>query len=507
MTPPEPAAPPATDREPSLPTGAALVALVPATGDLDAAAGAAWEYARRLANAGRRVALIDCYVDAPRLHAVAGETNEDGIVDVFDYGASLSRIARAQPEGSLFFVPAGTFSPDPAGMMARPRWRRLSAGFRHEDAVMLLFLPPDCLGVLASGVDGLVALAPGHPDADLAASPEIRAALERGTPLLATWAGTADATPFLAARPEPPPPVASPAEAEVEAVGQPTAESQPAPEAASDAAAELTPAPEAVTPATVAASEPPVPNPPATPASEPADLRASAPPPLPDRPVLRRPFGAGASRRRAGTYALVLLLAAAAAVVNFRRQLGWGESSDSGPEEPSVPVRPAFRGLAPHAVDTLPFAVQLSAWTSPSQALEDADSAQGRGFTPMVAPLRLRGAFWYRVYVGPVASQDAADSLLAAVRAAGLDGSGTADVVLVPLSFALRRVATPGAARAERDRLRSAGIAAFVLGQADGSYRLFAGAFDTPGRAAYLDSLLTSTGSAGPLGPRVGFRP
>ncbi len=94
-----------------------------------------------------------------------------------------------------------------------------------------------------------------------------------------------------------------------------------------------------------------------------------------------------------------------------------------------------------------------------------------------------------------------------AVRAAGLDGSGTADVALVPLSFALRRVATRGAARAERDRLRSAGIAAFVLGQADGSYRLFAGAFDTPDRAAFLDSLLTSTGSAGQLGPRVGFRP
>lgn len=492
MIQPEPAAPPATDHEPSLPTGAALVALVPATGDLDAAAAAAWEYARRLANAGRRVALIDCYVDAPRLHAVAGETNEDGIVDVFEYGASLSRIARAQPEGSLFFVPAGTFSPDPARMMARPRWRRLSAGFRHEDAVMLLFLPPDCLGVLASGVDGLVALAPGHPDADLAASPEIRAALERGTPLLATWAGTGEAPAFPAARPVPPPPAVSTAEAAMEP--------------AADVAAEPTPTLETVTPATVAASEPPVASPPATP--EPAAVEALASvPPLPDRPIFRRPLGAAAARRRAGTYALVLVLAAAAAVVNFRRQLGWGESTDTGPEEPSVPVTPAFRGLAPHAVDTLPFAVQLSAWTSVSQALEDADSARGRGFTSMVAPLRLRGALWFRVYVGPVASQNAADSLLGAVRAAGLDGSGTADVVLVPLSFALRRLATLGAARADRDRLRAAGIGAFVLGQADGSYRLFAGAFDTPDRAAYLDSLLTSTGSAGPLGPRVGFRP
>ena len=498
MTPPEQAAPPDTDREPSLPADAALVALVPATGDLDGAAAAAWEYARRLANAGRRVALIDCYVDEPRLHAVAGESNEDGIVDVFEYGASLSRIARAQPEGSLFFVPAGTFSPDPARMMARPRWRRLSAGFRHEHAVMLLFLPPDCLGVLASGVDGLVALAPGHPDADLAAAPEIRAALERGTPLLATWAGAAEAAHLPALGPSPdttPASHAAPAAtSRAEAVSPP------------ESAAAVEPAPEGETPDNARAAEPR-----ADVSTEAPTAPAASRPPephVPGRPILRRPLGAGASRRRrVGAYALVLVLAAAAAVVNFRRQLGWGESADAGPEEPSAPVTPAFRSLAPHAVDTLPFAVQLSAWTSFSQALEDADTARGRGFLPMVAPLEVRGTSWYRVYVGPVASEDAADSLLAAVRAAGLDGSGTAGVALVPLSFALRRVATQGAARAELDRLRSAGVAAFVLGQADGSYRLFAGAFNRPDRAALLDSLLTSTGSAGSLGPRVGFRP
>jgi hypothetical protein len=456
MTPPrEHGALSLTEPLPELPAGAALVALVPAIEDLDRAAAAAWEFARHVANSGRRVALIDCYVDAPRLHAVAGESNEDGIVDVFEYGASLSRIARAQPEGTLFFVPAGTFSPDPASMMALPRWRRLSAGFRHEDAVMLLFLPPDCLGVLACDVDGLVALAPGHPDVDLAGSPEIRAALGRGTPLLATVGSGAEAT---AATPAPvalePPRAAAPARAEVVPPGD-----------------------------------------------------ADGPEPPPERPVLRRPHGAQAPRRRLGAYALLLVLAAAAAVVNYRQQLGWGDAADTEPPEPEVRVTPAFRRLVPHVVDTLPFAVEVSAWTSLPQALEDADSIAGRGFLPMLSPVRLQGRLWYRVYVGPVASQDAADSLMGAVRAAGLDGSGTATVSLVPLSWALRRVATPLAARTERDRLRAAGVPAFVLGQADGSYRVFAGAFDEPDQAAYLDSLLTSTGSAGQLGPRVGFRP
>ena len=193
MTPPE-AAPTDASKLHQLPPDASLVALVPAVADLDLAAAAAWEFARAVARGCRRVALIDCYVDEPRLHQVACEPEGDGIVDVFEYGASLSRIARAQPEGTLFFVPAGTFAPNPEDLMARPRWARLSAGFRHEDAVMLLFLPPSCLDTLATPVDGLVVLAPGSDDG-VAAVPEVRAALDRGVPLLGTFAGAAGSAP------------------------------------------------------------------------------------------------------------------------------------------------------------------------------------------------------------------------------------------------------------------------------------------------------------------------
>ncbi len=469
MTSRDQAAPLDIEPVPEPPASAALVALVPASDDLDAAAVAAWEYARRVANGGRRVALIDCYVDAPRLHTVTGESNEDGIVDVFEYGASLSRIARAQPEGTLFFVPAGTFSPHPAGMMASPRWRRLAAGFRHEDAVMLLFLPPDCLGVLACDVDGLVALAPESLDADLGGSPEIRAAVERGIPLLTTFGGTTETAPVVPA----PSPVAPP--------------------------------PRHAAPPRTADAEPPRARTP--PPAEPTRGRARWPDAPPERPALRRPFESEEPRHRVVWFVLVPLLAVAAAVAVYRLPLGSGGADTAQPSAALPPLPPAYRTLVPHAVDTLSFAVQIAAWTSFPQAVEDADTIEGRGFLPMIAPVRVRRTLWYRVDVGPVASQGAADSLLGVVRRSGLDGSGSATVVQVPLSFALKRVATPLAARLERARLRSAGVAAFVLGQADGSYRLFAGAFDQPAAAAYLDSLLTSTGNAGPLGPRVGFRP
>ena len=475
MTPHDETALPDTQTAPELPAGAALVALVPAIGDLDRAAEAAWDFARRVANTGRRVALIDCYVDAPRLHAVAGEPDGDGIVDVFEYGASLSRIARAQPEGTLFFVPAGTFSPDPAGMMARPRWRRLSAGFRHEDAVMLLFLPPNCLGALASEVDGLVVIGPGEAGSDFSGSPEIGAALARGIPLLATFAVAADVAPGAPPTRSAPPGIEQP----------PSINAQPGMEEREPPGAEAGSLTQAALP-----------------------LDGGEPSGPPGRPVLRRRPGTGSSRRRLGVYLLILALAAAAAAITYRRELGWSNVMfQAGPSQPEVQVVPAFRQLVPHAVDTLPFAVQVSAWTRFAQALEDADTIEGRGFLPMIATVRLQRTTWYRVYVGPVDSQDAADSLLGTVRAAGLDGSNAATVSLVPFSLALRRTGTLLAARAERSRLRAAGVAAFVLGQADGSYQLFAGAFDSPDQAAYLDSLLTSTGSAGQLGPRVGFRP
>jgi hypothetical protein len=458
-----------TDHPPisELLAGAALVALVPATAEVDTAAALAWLLARAAANAGRKVALVDCHVDEPQLHAVVGEPNEEGIVDVFEYGASLSRIAQQQPEENLYFLPAGTYTPDAAALMGHPRWRRLSAGFRHEDAVMLLFLPAALVSAIAPHLDGVVALAPSSADAGL--TPEIQAAVDRGVPLLATVSDT-----------------------------------EWTDEDAS--AAELTGP--AARPVLVER-----PSRPAEEAIEPAPPRIRAP----SQPVFKRPSGqtARVAHVRWGFYAPLLLLVAAAGVASYRVELGLGDLGLSKllpvgagrPGGPATGGAPDAPPLVPHAVDSLPFAVQVSSWTGLAPALEAADALEGAGFLPIVSPLRLGDQLWYRVYVGPVATQGAADSLRGAVRAAGFDRPLAAVPALVPLSVAVERAVTPGAARAERARLRAAGIPAYVLGLADGSYEVFAGAFQNADQASVLDSLLTSTGRAGRLGPRVGFRP
>ena len=523
--------------------GTAVVALVPATTALDKAAALAWYLARTAANAGRRVALVDCHVDEPQLQAVVGEPNDEGIVDVFEYGASLSRIARQQPEENLYFLPAGTFTPNPAALMGHPRWRRLAAGFRHEEAVMLLFVPAECVGAIAPNLDGLVALAPGDADAGLAATPEIQAAVNRGVPLLAIMTDTEGPEAAAAAGgglvTEPPAEIplrrsgehagvapgaiaaegipsrpsggrARPVErAIVEARARPSGErARPSVAPGPVAQAPSRTSGERASPAAGTVAEAEIPTRPSGGRARPS---AGAPPYF----RLRHEPEGRAARARWGLYAPLLLVVMAAAAVNYRVELGLGDLGLSklrigGSPERAVPVSAAAPGaprLVPHAVDSLPFVVQVSSWTSLAPALDAADALEGNGFLPIISPVRLGAQLWYRVCVGPVATQDAADSLRSAVRTAGHDQSLAAAPVLAPLSLTLVRVVTPGAARTERARLRATGIPAFVLGLADGSYQLFAGAFQRAEQAAYLDSLLTSTRRAGRLGPRVGFRP
>ena len=514
----EPAAP-LSGSIPELLFGAALVALVPATADLDAAAMMAWNVARAAASAGRRVALVDCHVDEPQLHAAAGQDNHEGIVDVFEYGASLSRIAQRQKDSNLYFVPAGTFAPDPAVMAAHPRWRRLSAGFRHEDALMLLFLPADSLGPLASVLDGIVALAPDGAEAGLASTPEIEAAADAGAPLLAALTDTDE---IVIGAPEPsaapPAPASDAGLPEEEPVPFEAEDVEPAP---AQPDIEIEPEPATAQPGVEPASVLEV-EPAALESVEPAvDVAAGAAadvalePSAQMGPFLHRlqaprsPLGV-----RAAVYGVVVVLAAAVLIVAYRRELGLGDlgikaagTGNVADSAAPMTIVPGYRSLAPRAVDTLPFAVQVSAWTSLAFALDAGDALEARGFAPMIAPIRLAGRLWYRVFTGPVATQDAADSLLAALRDSGLDRPRTAVPILAPLSVALGRVATLPAARAARLRLRGWGIPAFVLGQSDGTYRLYSGAYGTPDQAAVLDSLVTSTGSAGQLGPRVGFHP
>jgi hypothetical protein len=164
----------------------ALVALVPATPDLPWAAAAAWDAARAASQGGRRVALVDLWLDAPQLHEAVGLGRDEGggIVDAFEFGVSLTKAAHEV--GGVYFIPAGSETVHMQELLAQPRWRKLQAGFRSEGALLLLFLSAASLAKLGAVPDGVLVLAPDGFELEAAGAEGVRDALGRGASLLGT---------------------------------------------------------------------------------------------------------------------------------------------------------------------------------------------------------------------------------------------------------------------------------------------------------------------------------
>src|SRR5438105_1274825 len=165
---------------PSLLTGQALVALVPATGDHAWAAGAAWDVARAAARGDGRVALADLWLERPTLHEVVGLSPAEGIVDAFEYDVSLNKAAHEVDR--VFFIAAGTVTAHAGDLFANPRWRKLHGGFRSEDALLLLYLSAGALARLSTVPDGLIVLSADGYEPESSIGQGITAAMERGIP-------------------------------------------------------------------------------------------------------------------------------------------------------------------------------------------------------------------------------------------------------------------------------------------------------------------------------------
>jgi len=140
---------------PPLLSGRHLVALVPLDGDLDWAGRAAWDIARGCA-VSRRVALIDLRLGDPSLHRTPGLAAGEGIVDALEYDRSWDLVARDVDR--VFFIGTGADATDPDAVLGHARWRALHAGFRSEDALLLVFCEAAALPRLGSAPDGVVAL-------------------------------------------------------------------------------------------------------------------------------------------------------------------------------------------------------------------------------------------------------------------------------------------------------------------------------------------------------------
>jgi hypothetical protein len=157
-----------------------VVAITALTDDSEWATAAAWSVARAAAATGRRTALIDLYLDDPRLHTHAIRPLDTGIVDAFLFGASLQHVASQDENQNLHFIGVGTPTANAREVLENERWERLSRGFRKEEAVLFLFMPASGLDSLSLCPDLIIALSPRGLDAAGPRDPSLRSAIDRG---------------------------------------------------------------------------------------------------------------------------------------------------------------------------------------------------------------------------------------------------------------------------------------------------------------------------------------
>jgi hypothetical protein len=122
--------------------------------------------ATQWSEAGHHVLLADLALASPRLHALVGRENREGITDVLLYGASLERVTRTARQGFLF-ASAGTPVADGAEVLTGTRWDSLRDDFGDTGGRLVGFFPLDEPGIqgVLSWSDQVVVLA-GHEEAN-----------------------------------------------------------------------------------------------------------------------------------------------------------------------------------------------------------------------------------------------------------------------------------------------------------------------------------------------------
>lgn len=503
------------------------------------------------------VCLADAGVANPRLHEVLGEENGEGVVDALVYGASVRRVSTDAVGGSFVFVPAGTPTPDPEGVLRHERWPDLIRELTRQSSTLLVYVPLQLPGfeALATRASALVLLARSDEDVSEAAAglrvtavlgPPIEAEEETGLEfegLPATdidWGGEAEEV-KEAAKPaaddwttgfdqmkwtaEPVKPVEAQPDAgewdlapefKVEHETQPEPEAEPAPPGRWDPPPELQtsgePEPFAVQSTSAEIEE-------ATTAMEfdAATAMGTVPDESPQvslSPTFNVPVAESRKGRtpppqtgRPSSITLIGLIVALAAAVwyyGIERAplpfLGAGAQVDADAEV-ELPVVPQGRPL--------PLSLALGAYAT----LEEAESqlaaitAANPSLVRFIAPVVVNGQMFYRVLVGAVPDSAGARVLGERVVAAGLGGG---DALLREATLAFDLAAFPDRGLADR-RVRELAdlfIPAYVVTvpQSDGSerYQVYAGGYANEQEASAMRELLRTNGIEVPLAPRRG---
>jgi hypothetical protein len=459
------------------------------------AARSAVELSAAWAERGRRVVLADLHLETPMLYAGVEASEMEGVVDIFLYGASLSRMARPVRGGAFYLIPAGTYAPDPAEIYRHSRWRKLVAGFRETDAALLLFVPAESadLGGLSMWASEAILLGP-----DRGANVAARLAAS-GIRLLAVL----EPPPGTVAAPEDEPAVDREPGAYAPATGASGAADRDGEEPVSDPWLE-----------TGAGAEAPVERSTlAPPPDHGADPELELPPP----PVRRRATRRGPSILLWLLFALVVLATVGYLVAMLRPDLIRQFLPDAAAPAyaPPVVVDPPPAGVTALG-EVLPYSIQVRAFTTLAAAIEEMSVEQRRipGVPFFISPEEIQGILYYKIMAGLAADTVGATRLRDRLVQAGVieasDGPGAWNLrQYTPLAYDLGEFPTQTEAVLRADSLLTQQIPTYtaMVPYSDGSrrWRLYAGAYRDSTSADPLREALLAAGVQARLTARAGL--
>jgi hypothetical protein len=178
-----------------------------------------------------------------------------------------------------------------------------------------------------------------------------------------------------------------------------------------------------------------------------------------------------------------------------------GAAGTQAPATPSDSVRAALLVANPQdSANAAAFAVELlSANTQAGAAArvrEESNRTPASTFTPAVVD----GAEWYKVVAGAYLTREPADSLGDVLRRRGLRGT----VVRLPYAYLVNSAVASDKVQGLLNAYRDLGQPVYALEQGDGTFNVYAGAFETPAQAALLMESLRAAGIAPTLVFRTG---
>jgi len=112
-----------------------------------------------LAQAGKKVVLLDADLRKPSIHRYLGLSNSKGISDVFRGNLDIYNVTVNWGEGNIFVITSGDLPPNPAELLGSKKMDQILDGLERVADVIIVDGPPFLVSdaaVLASKVDGVL---------------------------------------------------------------------------------------------------------------------------------------------------------------------------------------------------------------------------------------------------------------------------------------------------------------------------------------------------------------